>query len=349
MKTEDKEHREERNDEIDLIQLFKEIGSWFRSIFVSVFVSVYVISSKIFMTILYFGLRNYIYLAVLTIVAFSISRIPFKSSLFESTMKVQCNAVDNQSAIEYVNKLSILAAGNKDTLLAKQLKIDVKDAGLIKELNACWALDKDGDGIGDWIDYKHVYVREETDSMSRRIYDYFIIRVVYDPGLDITKLNNSIKYYLNHNDVFMELNQFRKQQNNKKIVFTKEELSKLDSIRNMYNDAIAHSVEPPPSVSKSGQLVFLNGRESELKNLRLFHGEIFSLEDKILSLERQNELNAEVVTVLERLDLAQKRVKRIYDYLGVLFFIFGFVAIIVFENRKRIVRLKEEADSVVIE
>ncbi len=327
---------EERNDEIDLMQLFKEIGSWFRNLFVGI----YNILFSLFITVLYFVLRNFIPLIILTVVSFVITQIKIGSQYYESRMKIQCNAIDNNTAIDYFNRLRDLVGVNP-VFLANKLKIDSTNASLISDINAYWAIDKDGDGVADFFDEEHEYFKAADDSISSRVGSYFFVNVRYKEGLDITKLNTAIENYFNENKFFVKRNELRKKQNRQIEALTVIEQKKLDTIRNIYNEAIVKTFELPET--RNGQLVFLNGKETQIKDLRLFHNEVFSLQSKQLSLIKDNELNDNVIKVLERLDLSQKRVRCVRNWVGLFFFIFGVIVLILFENRKKIIELKKEA------
>lgn len=327
---------EQKNDEIDLIHLFNTIGKGIKKAFLGLFN----ILSKLFMAVLNFALRNYIALIVIFVIAFSLQKVKIGSQYFESSMKIRGNAINNQTAIDYVNRLEDLVINNP-LYLAKQLKIDSTNASMILDINAYWAIDNDGDGVADLYDKEHAYLKNADDSISLRVTDYFLIDVSYNGRLNLSELNDAIENYFNQNALFIKQNELRKKQDEEMLALTTVEQEKLDTLRNKYNKAIVETIELP--ATKNGQLVFLNEKESELKSIRLFHNDIFVLKQKSQKLYKKTLLSPNVITILERLDLSKKPVSKVTKQYGLLFLLFGIVVLIIVENRKKIIELKKQA------
>ena len=331
---------QQKNDEIDLIQLFSSIGNWFKSIFVGLFNAI----GSLLITILYFTLRNYIAIFIILVISIFLFFAKFSTTTYQSSMKIKANAITNQEAINYINRLNELTGEENTTELAKQLNIDTASASKIVGIEAFWSIDKDGDGVSDYIDFEDTYIKIPEDSISKRINSYFDIRLEYTENLDVALVNTSIVAYFDKNPYFVKANEIRKKQMLESYNITKIEQIKLDTTRTSYNKAIFESATLPET--RNGQLVFMNGDKTNYEKIKLFHPEMFKLETKAQRLSKQLELHPNIVSILEDFTISNKPATSFFDYsrYSILFFIFSIVCVIIFENRKKIAELKKKSE-----
>ena len=267
----------------------------------------------------------------------------FSTEVYESNMKVKANAISNQAAISYINKLSELTEAINKQELMKQLGIDSVTASKISNIGAFWYIDLDGDGIGNYIDIQNEYFKAPEDSISSRITKYFSIRIEYTEGINVSSLSQNIIEYVNKNPYFVKANEIRKKQILETYNITKIEQKKLDTTRVKYNQAVFEN-RVLPEIQK-GQLVFLNGDPSKVQEVKLYYPEIFSLEEKAQKLTKSLELTPEIITIIENFTLSNKPVQSFFRYTkySILLLFLGIFSITIFENRKRILELKKES------
>lgn len=330
-----------KNDEIDLIQLFNSIGNRISKLVSGTFNGII----KILLSFIYFGLRNFIAISVIFVISLVLFffKGSFTEDVFQSNMKVKTTSVPQQDVISYINKLGELTEKENKPVLQEQLGIDSITASKITNIGAFWHIDTDGDGIGDYVDIQKSYFKTADDSITRRITSHFNIHVEYKEGLDISQIEKKLLDYVNNNPFFIKANEIRKRQIAETYKLTKDELGKLDTTRVKYNDAIFENMQLPEA--RNGQLVFLNGDAAKLQEVKLYQSEIFSLDAKGQDLIRQLELTPDIVTVLEGLTLSNKPATSFLSLsrYSILFFILGLASIILFENRKKIIELKKQS------
>ena len=328
-----------KNDEIDLIQLFSSISDKFKNLFVGLFNFI----GKFLLAIIYFSLRNYIVLLIIVIFSGTVYFVKFTSSVFESNMKVRANAITNQEAISFINKLSELSTPENSSELMKQLSVDSITASQLVDIGAYWYIDEDMDGMGDYIDVENKYFKAEEDSLSRRITSYFNIRIIYKDEINVSLVSQKIFEYVNNNSYFDRANEIRKRNVSETFSLIKLEQQKLDTIRVNYNTAIFENNLVPET--KNGQLVFLNGEPNNFQEIKLFHEQIFNLDDRAKKLNRTLELNPDVITIMEDFRASNLPKNSFFSYskYSILIAVLGLLFTIVFENRKKIIELKKKS------
>ncbi|MFP4489793.1 MAG: hypothetical protein ACLFN1_10860, partial [Bacteroidales bacterium] len=129
------------NDEIDLLQLFKNFGDFIARIFKGLFNGI--------LAIIIFSIRKWLYLfvAVALGLAFSYFYTQMKDDFYYSDLVMKSNAVQNQEMISYINRLGNLTSEANYPVLAASLNIAEEEAMSIGNISAYWFIDKNRDGI----------------------------------------------------------------------------------------------------------------------------------------------------------------------------------------------------------
>ena len=118
--------------EIDVLEVLDAIAKRFGRFFSTLIKGL----SKLFLAIIYFVFRNTIAVGVILVVTVGIGIYSYFSteSHFESDMKIKGNAITNQEAISYINKLSELTNPENKSILMKRLEIDSAMAQIFQKL-----------------------------------------------------------------------------------------------------------------------------------------------------------------------------------------------------------------------
>lgn len=337
----DEQRNHQKSDEIDLIEVFNSLGRGIKNLFNGIFQLI----SKLFQKIVFFTFRNYIALIITIAITIGLYFFEFSQSapVYDSFMKIKANAITTEEAISYLSRLKPLTKNNS-IKLSETLNIDTVQSSKLLDVTAAWYIDLDGDGTHDYCDFDNEYVKAKDDTISQKIKEYFQIRISYKKGFDVNVINDKIVYYFNQNPYFVKENEMRKEQLNKLYSLALLERSKLDTIRNRYNTALLEKEIKPET--KNGQLVFLDGNPAEdLKEIKLFHNDIFSLENRAQRYNRDLKVHPDIVTVLEPFSQSTKPTEVIKDLkkYSILFFIVAILALILFENRKKLIELKKQS------
>ena len=130
-----------KNEEIDLLQLFKSFGDFIVGIFKGFF--------NIILQFIIFSIRKWVYLFLAVLLGTGLSYLMSKTQqdLYHSDLVLKSNAVDNQEMISYINRLGNLTSRDNYPILANALNITEEEAEKIHTVNAFWFIDVNKDGL----------------------------------------------------------------------------------------------------------------------------------------------------------------------------------------------------------
>ncbi|MDZ7738440.1 MAG: hypothetical protein U5K32_05100 [Bacteroidales bacterium] len=183
------------NDEIDLLELFRNFGNFIARIFRGLFNGI--------LAFLIFSIRKWVYLfiAVALGLAFSYFYTQMKDDLYYSDLVLKSNAVENQEMISYINRLSNLTTEGNYPVLASSLNIDSGDAEKIGDIRAYWFVDKNKDDIVDEADLDNKFLADT--SVNKVDWKFGVRATVINPDV-FDKIASGIEYYVNSNDYFIQ-------------------------------------------------------------------------------------------------------------------------------------------------
>ena len=310
-----------KNDEIDLIELFRITGKKIGQLFTGLF-------RFILLTILFFW-RNAILFALIVIVggAFGFLRYKTTKRYYSSDMIAQINATNAGEMMSHINDLHNLCREGNYNVLSQYLKLDSNIAVKIKDINAYWIIDQNRDGIGDYVDYRNDF--DLNDTSQARISNRFNLQVeVYD-NTGFQNVTEGLYNYVAANPYLTNLNENRIRSIQELIDQIDEELLKLDSLQQY--EYFKNKLERDKT---DGQMMIWNEKE-----LKLLHPDLIQLFRQKQQYERELEIFPDVITVIKDFTpLAQvENPKSTYVIRwAIIFGIIGIVTKFIFDRRKNI-------------
>lgn len=276
-----------KNDEIDLLILFNNLGSFIVRIVKGFF--------NIILQIIIFSIRKWLYLTLAIVLGLGLSSLLSKTqqNVYFSDLVLKSNAVENQEIISYINRLSALTSKANYPELARALDISNEDVELISDIKAYWFIDLNRDGIVDLPDLNNRYL---ADTSTIKVNWKFGVRAtVLDPNI-FNKLNPGIMHYVQSSDYLVRMNEIRLDMLKEIIGQTAEEVDKLDSLEKKEYFKKEDEIR-----LREGQLLFTN--EPEIK---LYYTDLLNLVKEKQTSQRELILHSEIVSVLEDFTITQK-------------------------------------------
>jgi hypothetical protein len=275
-----------KNEEIDLLQLFKSFGDFIVKVFKGLFNSL--------LMFVIFSIRKWIYLVLAGIFGLGLSYLLSKTlqDLYYSNLVLKSNVVQNQEMISYINRLGSLTSENNYPVLGVALNMPGEKAELIHNLSAFWFIDLNSDGIVDGPDYNSKYMTDTN--VTKVVWKFGIRATVTDPSI-FSELESGIISYVNSSDYFIRMNEVRLANLEEIIEQTDKEVEKLDSLQKKEYFQLENTTR-----LKEGQLVFTNDPE-----ITLLHSDLLNLvKDKQRS-QTEFEIHSGIISVLEDFIVSQ--------------------------------------------
>jgi hypothetical protein len=300
--------------EIDLIELFKNLWNWFYKWF-----------NTIFFGILYFFIRNAIYFIICIFLAYSVKFFEKKitKKFYKSELIGYSYTISNVEVIQLVNNWDYSNEFG-DSVQAK-----------IKNIKGTYLLDKNRDGR--WDEIENIDDEIPNDSiLNKRLYGNFCIQIqVYDTTL-IKEIAPRIMQYMSNNERVKKLNKIRLVQKEEYLDRVKNELKDLDSLKNTqyFKQSYAQN-------DRNGSLLIWNE-----KDVKLYHSEIFSLYATIQNIERELHYYYDPFEIVQEFTpprLATDVSKTNYGMIIKLILIIGFMTILAWDQKKLIRQLIQKA------
>ncbi len=317
-----------RNDEIDLLDLFRRMGKGIANM--SRAIGRGILISIVFM------LRKWLPLGISILAGVGLSYLMKFSSepFYTSNMILRNNAAPIADVLNYVNRLhTYCEEGNTDELSAA-LKLEPALIENIINISAHWIIDRNRDGIPDFTDFKDEHdVYDTIDVMMR---DRFDIRVRIKSSQELISLRNSLLSYINSDSLFQHRNRVRLKHDRELLVRYNYDILQLDSLQKVKYFEETRNIQP----KTGGQMIFLQEQKTQL-----VYPDIQSLTRSKQSLESEVELYNEIVTVLSDFSIPAMRENGGLYYgkkLIPLFFLGTLLLLIIIHNRKKIKEIFEK-------
>jgi hypothetical protein len=311
-----------KNDEIDLLELFRKMGRIITGWFVA-------LGEGIIICIV-FLFRNWLPLVISLIIAVSLAFIMKKTltPCYSSEITIRSNTISNADMISYINRLHSFCMERNIAALSEAISIPQEKARQIKDIKAFWVIDRNNDSIPDYVDYKNEY--NVYDTVNLRMRDRLDIMAKFISLQDLSFLKNGLLSYVESNSLFRQKNELRLLQVNEMLTRLKNDIGQLDSLQRIkYFEETRNRIP-----EKNGQIIFLQDQKTQL-----LYGDIYALYIRKQALDQNKDLYSDIITVLSDFTVPAKPFTGFLYYAKVLVpFLFGLTLIILIlsANRKKI-------------
>ena len=291
-----------RNDEIDLLDLFKRMGRtlnrWGNAL------------GRAFLVSIVFMVKRWLPLVLSIIAGIGISFIlkttsdssytsdmVFRNNLESLDLKThRDNSGTTAELISKINKLHSLCNENNSTGLSQALEMKPESVKNISDISAFWIIDQSRDGIPDYVDYKGNHSPSDTNNI--RMQDRLNIRVKINSPLDLNSVRDGIIMFIEKDSLFQQRNRVRLKQNHDLLVRLSSDILELDSLQKVKYFEETRNMKP----GNGGQIVFMQEQKTQL-----VYNDIYFLYARKQNLESERDLYKGIVTILSDFSLPTKR------------------------------------------
>jgi hypothetical protein len=270
-------NKDTRNEEIDLLDLFRRIGKtlsrWGNAL------------GRAFLISVVFIIRRWLILLLSIFLGLVISYIAEKKypPYYTSDLVLKNNIGDNTRMIKYIGRLNSM---NKDEF-SEATGLSIDECENVVEIGAFWIIDKNKDKIPDEVDYSNTH--DIYDTIDIRMPNYFDVRVTSLKSQNMGLIRSGVIKYIESDSTFQNINRIRINQNSELLSRFKEDIQQLDSLQKVkYFEQTRRNGFVP-----GGQILFLQ----EQQNTQLLYPEIYELYAKKQKLEIDNKLFKDIVTI----------------------------------------------------
>lgn len=305
--------------EIDLIDLFNNIFSWF--------------GSKIHGLVL-FIVRNRWWYATLIIGAIicAILQVTTTKKFYKCNMLVQSYSVKASEAISFINNLNFNALGNDSFTKS------------VKSVYSSFVLDYNRDEVLDAVEQTEkndIMKVRDTALINKRMSNIVSINfeLIDDGTTSVEQIEDVVLDVLNKNKTFVEYNNLFLDLENDILSTINNEIIKLDSMRLVEY----FQKEQSAALNKNGGLVFMSEKDK-----KLYHKEMLDLVNKKHEAERLIKLSDEPFKIIQNISVPQREANSIGYYLKIYILLAalgGSVFIFIFDRRKQFKELIKESES----
>lgn len=313
--------RNTRDDEIDLLDLFRRMGrtivKWFSTLGRAVLIS------------LVFIIKNLFFLGLSLIAGIAVAYLFWKKadSYYTSDMVLQANVKPVDGIISHVNRLNNYLLAENTDLLAEDIGLSQGQAKNILDIQAFWIIDVGNDGIPDYPDYSNKH--NLLDTVNVRMDDRLNVRVRINVPQELSNVRNGIINYINSDPLIQKRNILRLKQNAELLARIDVDIHELDSLQKY-----KFFEESKNFIPGSGQMVFLQEHRTQL-----LYQDIYNLYTKKQKLELEQSLFTETVTVLSDFSMPSEEDNSITYYLKIFVCLFTgltLLILIAFSNKRKI-------------
>jgi hypothetical protein len=309
----------QKDDEIDLLDLFKRMGRSLNQFFNSI--------GRGFLASIVFVLRNWLPLGLSLLAGVGTSLL-LKSvfpPIYRGDFVLRTNAVPSSEMIAYINKLHVYCSEENTPILASSLSLSEETARQIRDIRAFWIIDRNRDGVPDYVDYHNSH--SAYDTINIKMSDRLNIRIKASSALDLGLVRSGILKFINSDSLFRQRNNIRIRQNQELLTRLTYDIKQLDSLQK-----VKYFEETRNNVPKTGgQIVFLQDQKTQL-----VYTDIYDLYTRKQLIETQQLIYKDIVTLISDLTVPLKPITRTLYY-GVvvipLFFILTLIILILIRNR----------------
>ncbi|MBK7627767.1 MAG: hypothetical protein IPJ16_11355 [Bacteroidales bacterium] len=270
-----------RDDEIDLLDLFRRIGKtfsrWANALGRALLISIV------------FMLRRWLPLGLSVAMGLGVAFL-FKAtsdSSYTSDLVLRNNVVSTDEMITYINRLHTFCVEQNKTALTQAISLSPDQIKNINDISAFWIIDNGRDGVPDFVDIAKKH--DVYDTVNVRMLDRLNVRVKINSPQELTNVKNGIINYINSQPLFQQRNEVRIRQNKEMLARLDYDILQLDSLQKVKYFEETRSMQP----KSGGQMVFLQEQKTQL-----IYSDIYPLYARKQALEADRDLYQGIVTVL---------------------------------------------------
>jgi hypothetical protein len=313
---------ESRGDDIDLLDLLSRIRNAFASMFNGI--------GRGFLVSVAFLFRNVwpLLFSVIIGLVLSLTLKMVSKPFYVSEIILRSNAIPNSDMIEYFGKLTAALKENNYAGISSALSVPLEKASKIDDIRPYWVVDKNKDNVQDYIDYKGSF--NVYDTLDQRMQDRFVVEVsLGDPSI-LPAISKGFLSFPRNNEAFRLKNDFRLKKNTELLTRLAYDIKQLDSLQKVkYFEETRNKIP-----EKGGQMIFLQEQKTQL-----VYDDIYNLYQRKQSLEQENELYSDLITVMSDFSIPVKRHNGGF-YFGEIAvpacFVITLIILILMSNRKRL-------------
>jgi len=317
-----------RDDEIDLLDLFKKMGNGLAKMFRTL--------GRWFLVSVVFLFRNWLPLFLSVVLGVGASYLlKFTSaSFYTSDLVLRTNTMPAADMIAYINRLHTYCKEDNQAALADAISLKGGQVKNILDINASWIIDKGADGVPDMVDLKDKH--DIYDTSDIRMTDRLNVRVKILEPLELGNVRDGILKFVAYDSLFIQRNRVRIRQNEELQVRISYDLLQLDSLQKIkYFEETQRMSQPG-----NGQMIFLQEQKTQL-----VYPEIQGLFERKQQLDADLTLYKDIVTVLSDFSIPAKRQNGGMYYGKVLiplFFFLTLIILILLKNRKKLTEVYDK-------
>jgi hypothetical protein len=312
------------NGEIDLVNIFNKIFSWFARLFKAIGIAI--IKSIAFLY------HNILIVTLSIVIGFVASYIlkHAEKPLYKSEITFRNNSILNADMISHFNQLGDLVARKNTNQVISFLNITENEASDLIDLSAYWIIDINRDGVPDYVDYKNKH--NPADTVNVRMSDRFVVEVSSLDPFNLVNIRNGLIGYAENHPLAGNANAQRIRRLNELIERTNFDIRELDSLQK-----VKYFEETRSRMSEAGQIVLFQEQQTQM-----FYRDIQNLMTQRQGYERELALYPGVVSVISDFLPSSTRVNTAFYYSKVAVpsaFFLAIILLLLAKNRKRIVEV----------
>ncbi|MCX6334956.1 MAG: hypothetical protein NT092_11740 [Bacteroidia bacterium] len=311
-----------RDDEIDLLDLFKRMGKSLDTMFKTL--------GRWFLVSIVFLFRNWLPLLLSIVLGVGASYlIKYTSaSFYTSDLVLRTNTLPAADMISYINRLHTYCLEDNQSALQEAITLKPDQANNIIDINANWIIDKGRDGVPDLVDFRDSH--NIYDTINIRMQDRLNIRVQIKVPQELNIVREGLIKFIDSDSLFSQHNRIRIRQNQELQSRISYDLLQLDSLQKIkYFEETQRMSQPG-----NGQMIFLQEQKTQL-----VYPEIQGLFERKQLLDADITLYKGIATVLSDFSIPTKRENGGMYYGKVLiplFFVLTLIILIILRNRRKL-------------
>lgn len=315
-------NRNVKNDEIEIIDLFKKLGitikGWANAVGRALLISAF------------FLLKRWLPLGLS--IALGIGMAFFLKSTSESSytsdLVLRSNTVTVDEIINYINRLHNYCLDQSKQALTEAISLTPDQIKNINDISAYWIIDNNRDGIPDYIDLTNSH--NVYDTINIRMRDRVNIRVKINSPQELNNVKVGIIKFIQSDPLFQQRNNLRLKQNREMLSRFNYDILQLDSLQKVKYFEETRNLQP----KSGGQVIFLQEQKTQL-----IYTDIYALYARKQAIESEQDLYTDLVTVLSEFTIPTRRDNGGTYYAKIyvpLFFLLTLLILILIANRRKL-------------